>query len=162
MGWTIGVLGFDFQRGRGIFLFTTASKTALGPTQPPIQWVPGALSLEVKRPGSVADHSLPSSAEVKECVELYLHYPSTPSWRGAQLKIKHRDNFTLPFTMDGIIRNIWFVDVFLSSGCCEHGNEHLGSLEGGKFFWLAEWLLAFQEGFGSMKLISEWVRELVS
>jgi len=25
-------------------------------------------------------------------VELYLHSPNTPSWRGAQLK--HRDNFT--------------------------------------------------------------------
>jgi hypothetical protein len=25
----------------GIFLFTTASRTALRPTQPPIQWVPG-------------------------------------------------------------------------------------------------------------------------
>jgi hypothetical protein len=28
-----------------IFLFTTASRTALGTTQPPIQWVPGALSM---------------------------------------------------------------------------------------------------------------------
>jgi hypothetical protein len=27
-------------------------------------------------------------------VELYLHSPSTPSWRGVQLKL--RDNFTLP------------------------------------------------------------------
>jgi hypothetical protein len=27
-------------------------------------------------------------------VELYLHSPNTPSWRGAQLKEKHRDNFT--------------------------------------------------------------------
>jgi hypothetical protein len=32
-----------------------------------------------------ADHSSPSSAEVKEWVELYLHSPNTPSWRGAQL-----------------------------------------------------------------------------
>jgi hypothetical protein len=31
--------------GLGIFLFTTASRTALGPTQLPIQWVPGSLSL---------------------------------------------------------------------------------------------------------------------
>jgi len=28
-------------------------------------------------------------------VELYLHYPNTPSWRGAPLK--HRDNFNLPY-----------------------------------------------------------------
>jgi hypothetical protein len=40
-----------------------------------------ALSLGVKRPGREADN--PSSAEVKECVELYLHSPNTPSWRGA-------------------------------------------------------------------------------
>jgi hypothetical protein len=58
-----------------IFLFTTAFRTALGPTQLPIQWVPGALPLGVKRPGREADHSPPSSAEVKECVELYLHSP---------------------------------------------------------------------------------------
>jgi hypothetical protein len=51
--------------GVGNFFFTTASRTALGPTQPPIQWVPGALSTGVKRPGREADHSSPSSAEVK-------------------------------------------------------------------------------------------------
>jgi hypothetical protein len=59
-------LEFDSRRGLEIFLFTTASRTALGPTQPPIQGVPGALSLGVKRPGREADHSPPSSAEVKE------------------------------------------------------------------------------------------------
>jgi hypothetical protein len=74
-GWTIGVLGFDSRRGLGIFLFTTAARTALGPTQSPILWVPGALSLGVKRSGRETDHSSPSSAEVKECVELYLHSP---------------------------------------------------------------------------------------
>jgi hypothetical protein len=74
-GWTIGVLGFEFWRVLGIFLFTVASRTALGPTQPPIQWVPGALSLGVKRLGREADHSPSSSAEVKECVELHLHSP---------------------------------------------------------------------------------------
>jgi hypothetical protein len=54
------------RRGLGIFLFTTASRTALGPTQSPIQWVPGALSLGVKRPGREADHARPSSAEFEE------------------------------------------------------------------------------------------------
>jgi hypothetical protein len=62
------------------------------PTQPPIQWVPVVLSLRVKRPGREADHSPASSAEVKECVGLYLHSPNTPPWCGAHLE--HRDNFT--------------------------------------------------------------------
>jgi hypothetical protein len=65
-GWAIGILGFDSRRGLGIFLFTPESRTALGSTQLPIQWVPGALSLGLKRPGREADHSPPSSAEVKE------------------------------------------------------------------------------------------------
>jgi hypothetical protein len=41
---------------------------------------------------------VPSSAEVKEWVELYLHSLNTPSWRGAQLK--HRDNFTFTLSYD--------------------------------------------------------------
>jgi hypothetical protein len=69
--------------GWEIFLFTTASRTALGPIQPPIQWVPVALSLGVKRLEREADHSPPSSAEVKECVALYLHSPYTPSRHSA-------------------------------------------------------------------------------
>jgi hypothetical protein len=58
-GWTIGVLGFDSRRGLGMFFFTTASRMALGPTQPPIDWTLGALFLGVKRPEP------PYSAEVK-------------------------------------------------------------------------------------------------
>jgi hypothetical protein len=94
----IGVLGFVSRRGLGVFLFTTASRTVLGPTQPPIQWVSRILSLGIKRPGCEADHSPPSSAEVKECVELHFHSPNTLSWRGTQLK-KHRDNFTFTFML---------------------------------------------------------------
>jgi hypothetical protein len=58
----------------------------VGPSQPPTQWVPGDLSLGVKLPGREADNSPPSTTEVKERVELYLHSPNTPSWRGAELK----------------------------------------------------------------------------
>jgi hypothetical protein len=83
----LGVLGFDSRRGLEIFLFTTASRTALGPTEPPIQWVSGALSLRVKRPGREADHSPPSSAEVKNAWS----YTSTPQYA---FIVKHRDNFT--------------------------------------------------------------------
>jgi hypothetical protein len=35
--------------------------------------------------GREADHSPPSSAEVKEWVELYPHSSDAPSWHGAQL-----------------------------------------------------------------------------
>jgi hypothetical protein len=95
------VLGCDFWWGLGIFLFTM-SRTALGPTQPPIQRVPQALSLGVKWPGHEADHSPPSSA-VEECVELYLHSPNKPSWHGAQLK--GSTGTTLPFTFTLITKN---------------------------------------------------------
>jgi hypothetical protein len=98
MGWMIGVLGFDSRWRLGIFLFTSASRPVLVRAQPPIQRVQGALSLGVPRQGREADQSPQSSAEVKECVELYLHSPSTLSWRGAQLK-KYRDNFTFTFNI---------------------------------------------------------------
>jgi hypothetical protein len=81
-GWMIGFWGFDSRRGLGIFLFSTASRPALGPTQPPIHWVPGALSPGIKRPGREADHSPPSSAEVKN-VWRYTSTPNTSSWCGA-------------------------------------------------------------------------------
>jgi hypothetical protein len=48
------------------FHFSMSSRPVLGPTQLPIQWVPGALYLGVKRPGREADQSPPASAEVKK------------------------------------------------------------------------------------------------
>jgi hypothetical protein len=48
------------------FLFATVSRPALGPTQPPTKWVLGVLSLGIKRPEREANHSPPSSAEVKD------------------------------------------------------------------------------------------------
>ena len=41
------------------------SRPALGPTQPPVQWVPGRSRGKV-RPGRAADHSPASSATVME------------------------------------------------------------------------------------------------
>ena len=41
------------------------SRPALGPTQPPVKWVPG-LSWGKVRPGRAADHSPSSSAAVME------------------------------------------------------------------------------------------------
>jgi hypothetical protein len=83
-GWMIG--GFDSRQTLGIFLFITASRPTLGPTQPPIQRIPGTLCLGIKRPGREAHHSPPSSVEVKEGVELYFHTPNTSLQSGARLK----------------------------------------------------------------------------
>jgi len=72
--------GFDFRQGRGreFFVSTTTYRSALGLTLPPTQWVPG-----VKRPGREADHSLPSSAEVRKTWSYILQIPHTFSWSGA-------------------------------------------------------------------------------
>jgi len=58
-------VGFDSLEGLRIFLFATASRLAVGPTQHPLQWVTGALSPGVKQPMRGADHSYPPSSEVK-------------------------------------------------------------------------------------------------
>jgi hypothetical protein len=43
LGYGLDDREFESRQGLGIFLFTTISISALGPTQPPIQWVSGAL-----------------------------------------------------------------------------------------------------------------------
>jgi hypothetical protein len=81
-----------FPAGMGIFLFTTVSRTALRPTQPPIQWVQGDHSLGVKRPRREADHSPPSSARIKNA----WNYTSTAQYFFmAWCLVKYRDNFTV-------------------------------------------------------------------
>jgi hypothetical protein len=77
LGYRLDDQGFDFQQGLEIFLFSTASRPALGTTQPPIQWVPETLSLGVKWLRHEVDHSPPSSAEVKN-VWSYIPYPRSP------------------------------------------------------------------------------------
>jgi hypothetical protein len=66
--------------GTDIFLFSIASRPALGPTQPPIQWFLWEISPEPE-----ADHSPPSIVEVK--VLLYLNSPTC--LYGTVLKIIH-------------------------------------------------------------------------
>jgi hypothetical protein len=91
----IGVPGFNSWWGQGIFLLTTMSRLALGPTYP-IQWLPGALSLVVKQPGRETDHSPPSNAEVKNA----WNDTSTPQYiLMVWCLVKHRDNFTLPLPL---------------------------------------------------------------
>jgi hypothetical protein len=71
--WT-GRPGFDSRQGQRFLLFPTASKLALGPTQPRTQWISEALSPGIKRSGCEANQSLPPIAEVKNTWS----YTSTP------------------------------------------------------------------------------------
>jgi hypothetical protein len=59
-------VGVGVQVGSRIFPFSKSPRPALESTQPPIQWVPGALSSGIKRPGREADDSPLTSAEVKK------------------------------------------------------------------------------------------------
>jgi hypothetical protein len=77
LGYGLDDRWFESWHGLGIFLFPTAFRPALRPTQSPIQWVSGALSLGVKQPGREADHSPPSSPAVKNVRS----YTSTPPIR---------------------------------------------------------------------------------
>ena len=50
----------------------------MGPTQPPVQWVPGLSPEGKEQPGLNANPSPPSSAVGHERVELYLYSPYGP------------------------------------------------------------------------------------
>jgi hypothetical protein len=65
MSYVLEVRSWILDRDKRITLYSTAFRRALGPTQPPIQCVPRALSPRVKRPGRGAYYSPSSSAEVK-------------------------------------------------------------------------------------------------
>jgi hypothetical protein len=65
-----------------IFLFSIAVRATLGLARSPIQWVPGALYPEVKRPKRETNQSSPSSAEVKNSGAIP-PLPHKSLWRGA-------------------------------------------------------------------------------
>jgi hypothetical protein len=75
-GWTIGILGFDSRRGGGNF--SLHHRVWSGSGARPVSYPMGAGGLSflgVGLPGREDDHSHPSGAEFKACVELYLHSP---------------------------------------------------------------------------------------
>jgi hypothetical protein len=60
-----GRTAFDSRKEQEIILCSTALKPALGPAQPPSQWVPWAPSPAVKRKGRATDHSPPTNVKLK-------------------------------------------------------------------------------------------------
>jgi hypothetical protein len=71
--------------GRGVAVRVSVGSrifSSLGPTQPPIQWIPEAHSPRVRQPGREADHSPPTCAEVKK-MWIYTSTPPSPSWGSA-------------------------------------------------------------------------------
>jgi hypothetical protein len=64
------MIAVRFQAGAGNFSFQHRVQT--GFEARPVSY---AVNTGGKAAGDEADHSSPSSAEIKECVELYLHSP---------------------------------------------------------------------------------------
>jgi hypothetical protein len=77
LGYGLDDRWFEYRQALGSFLSITASRPARGPTQPPNQWLSGALYLGLKQPESEADYSPPSIAEFKNDWS----YTSTPPIR---------------------------------------------------------------------------------
>jgi hypothetical protein len=76
-GWGLGVLAPTRTRNVSPLL---SGQTVLGSHQPPVQWIP-----RVKRPGREADHSHPTSAEVKNT----WIFTSTPLYVMAQCLVNY-------------------------------------------------------------------------
>jgi len=70
MGWATGVRFPAGAMEEFFFLFATACRLPPGPSQSPIQWVPEAFSLGIKRLGLRMRGAIPS-------------LPHTSSWHGA-------------------------------------------------------------------------------
>jgi hypothetical protein len=86
--------GFDSRQRWGMFLFATASKPARGPVSYPMG------TRRVMRPGREADHSSPTSSEVKN-VWSYTFTPSNVFM--AWCLVKSRNNFTFTFRQQQLL-----------------------------------------------------------
>jgi hypothetical protein len=113
------IRGFDSPAGAGNFSLHHRVQNGSG-AQPAFYPMSTRSSFRGgRRPAREADHSPPSIAEITEWVELYLHYPNTPSWRGARLK--HRDNFTFNFTLTFLL----FTISIITSGFIKRGTTQV-------------------------------------
>jgi hypothetical protein len=107
-GCGIGDVGLHYCKGQDIFLFPVSSR----PIQRPRHWFPGTGSLEVRWPEHEADHSPPSSAEVKN---EWSYTPTPPLC----LQGMHRDNFTVTICL--VVRSVVFTGMYseVLRECCD-------------------------------------------
>jgi hypothetical protein len=115
----VGWLGFNFQQGQEIFLYSIEFTLALRPFQPPKHQVLQALSAWVTQPGCEAEHSTPSSGEVKYggAVRplLYLFSWHSTYW------ITHKDNLT--FIIQNLSHDIPSCDSVMNHSLSEEVQE---------------------------------------
>jgi hypothetical protein len=116
-GWITNV---PFPEGAKNFPFSIRPRPALGPTKLPLQWIPGPVSPDVKRPQRNADHWTASSAEVKNYFHIRLH--------GVLLN-QLSTGTTLPFSLFYLALMFWSVRL------C-HGQSHIISPQ----LWLFSFL----------------------
>jgi len=93
-----GRSGFESRQGEGFFSLRYRVQT--GSCAHPLSYTTGTgVSFPaIKRLRPEADHSVPSSTEVLECVELYLHSHNTSSWRGAAVPYMSERRFPTEVT----------------------------------------------------------------
>jgi hypothetical protein len=114
--------GIESRLGRD---FPHLSRPALGPTQPPVQWVPG-LCRGKERPWRDADPSPPSSAVDHERVELYVSLYRPYGLYRASVPVQ---GCTLLLPLPHII---------LRDYCCRNGYMEAGIAM--SIWWLSYWL----------------------
>jgi hypothetical protein len=82
---------FDPRLGQRIFSLASVSRPALGPTQPPVQWVPGILSSGVKSGRGVTLTTHPHLVPRSWMSRSYTSSPQAPPWRVAgQLLLRNK------------------------------------------------------------------------
>jgi hypothetical protein len=71
-GWTVEESGFDSQQEKEDIILSPAPRPAVGPTQPPSQWVPGGGLFPPRVKLTTQLHLVPRT----RMVEIYLHSPT--------------------------------------------------------------------------------------
>jgi hypothetical protein len=78
---TTGWSRFDPRQRQRIFPLTSVSRSVLGPTQPPVQWIPGVHYPGLKRGRGVTLTTHPHLVPRTRMSKSYTSSPPAPSWR---------------------------------------------------------------------------------